>query len=280
MRSSDFRTALRYRYRLRIPAIREGARCTCVITRTQPNGRKEKSHPTLDPWGYHVCTGCGKDGKRIQTHDAVVAEINNLIRFAGGNTIREERDCFGAYLAGSNQRPDISILNPEGLNLPGTKVLLDVMVTCPLDGAASGIISTPTKSEAMGTLSRNLKDGFRAKMKKYEDLKKEISRRNPGDAIDTDEFKVYPIVFESTGQLYPESVNFLTLILEQAAINMRASSIDNLQYYFFKKVSIVLQTSISRAINCRVANIMSHQDFRFNRQFPDDVIAEEHKQYT
>jgi hypothetical protein len=34
------------------------------------------------------------------------------------------------------------------------------------------------------------------------DLKKEISRRNPGDAIDTDEFKVYPIVFESTGQLY------------------------------------------------------------------------------
>ena len=28
---------------------------------------------------------------------------------------------------------------------------------------------------------------------KYEDLKKEISRRNPGDAIDTDEFKVYPI---------------------------------------------------------------------------------------
>ena len=117
-------------------------------------------------------------------------------------------------------------------------------------------------------------------MKKYEDLKKEISRRNPGDAIDTDEFKVYPIVFESTGQLYPESVNFLTLILEQAAINMRASSIDNLQYYFFKKVSIVLQTSISRAINCRVANIMSHHDFRFNRQFPDDVIAEEHKQYT
>jgi len=63
---------------------------------------------------------------------------------------------------------------------------------------------------------------------KYEDLKKEISRRNPGDAIDTDEFKLYPIVFESTGQLYPESVNFLTLILEQAAINMRASSIDNL----------------------------------------------------
>ena len=68
MRSSEFRTALLYRYRVPIPSIRDGSRCDCKVSCFE-NGHRITQHPKLDLFGYHLSTGCGKDSHRINTHN-------------------------------------------------------------------------------------------------------------------------------------------------------------------------------------------------------------------
>ena len=272
MKSSEFRTALRYRYRLPIPAIRAGTRCDCKVTSKQPNGRVMTCHPILDTFGYHVSTGCGKDGHRINTHNMLVMELNNLIRFAGGNTIREETHCFGAHLPDDNHRPDISILNPVALNLPARKALLDVAVTCPLEGAQSGRLVNPSLTEAQRATSKNLTANYKSKLYKYKTITDHCQEAD--GSFDPAEFSIYPIVFESTGAIHPESLKLIDKIVDKAAEITKFSG-TNLVNYFKKRLSVCLQTQIARAINGRVGKLMGRQDFRYDRNFADEIIAEE-----
>jgi hypothetical protein len=249
-------------------------------------------HPLVDQYGLHVSTGCGKEGRRQQLHNALVLELNHLIRYAGGNTIREERDCFGAHLPDDHHRPDISILNPAGLDLEGKKVLIDVAVTCPLDGAQIGIIKKPTRTEARKSHSNNLNSTYKYKENKYRKLLEDCERAaNSGrtvtlqqdnqpsedtarDVFNPKDFVVYPIIFESTGAIHPESSKFIDSILEKAAESNRSHP-DQLIGYFMKKLSVCLQTHLANTIHARVIGLMGNRDAQYGKLFPEEVIAEE-----
>lgn len=271
MRSSEFRTALLYRYRVPIPSIRDGTRCDCKVT-TSVNGHRQTCHPKLDLFGYHLSTGCGKDSHRINTHNMLVLELNSLLRYAGGYTVREERHCFSRDLPDNNHRPDISILNPEGLQLPGKKVLLDVAVTCPLDGAQSGKIKTPTLQDAKRPLSANATSMFNSKLNKYRGIFEACEAATPN--FDRTSYVIYPMVFESTGGIHPDSLKFLRDVLKKAAEVVRFPE-ENLTRYFMKRLSVCLQIQLARAINSRISKLMAHEDFQNDRNFAAEVIGEE-----
>lgn len=272
MRSSEFRTALRYRYRIAISAIRAGSRCDCKVRMKQPNGSFVTCCPPLDPYGYHVSTGCGKDGLRIKTHDALVSELNDIIRYAGGNTVKEQRHCFGDHLPDDNHRPDIAIINPGAFDIPGNKALLDVTVTCPLEGAQNGKISKPTKTDALKKVSTSLTTVYRNKINKYNKVLRNCAEVSPD--FNPNHFSIFPIAFESSGAIHAESQKFIDSIVEKAADISRHPG-NNLVMYFKKKISVCLQKNIARTINSRVGKIMSHQDFRVGRDFADEIIADE-----
>ena len=52
----------------------------------------------------HAATGCGKGGYRTSTHDALCHELNQILKYAGYWTVREERQCYGAYLDEGNSK--------------------------------------------------------------------------------------------------------------------------------------------------------------------------------
>jgi hypothetical protein len=82
VRSSYFRTALRFRMRLPVLCHHPGTRCTCT----------EK--PTLHNFGLHLTTGCGKDGVRHQIHNTLILQLDHLLRHSSFYTTREERTLF------------------------------------------------------------------------------------------------------------------------------------------------------------------------------------------
>ena len=74
---------------------------------------------------------------RIDTHNDIVDEICRLVKYSGYATKREELDCFRAAFPDSNQRPDISMVNPKrSENLPHARLILDIGITCPVHPAS------------------------------------------------------------------------------------------------------------------------------------------------
>ena len=183
-------------------------------------------------------------------------------------------------------------MNPEGLDLTGKKVLIDVAVTCPLDGAQSGIIQKPSLTEARKPHSNNLTSAYKAKENKYRKILEECQRAaNSGrtvtiqqdnqpsadtarDVFNPKEFVVYPIIFESSGAIHPESSKFIDGVLQKAAESNRSQP-DKLIAYFMKKLSVCLQTHLANTIHARVIGLMGNRDAQYGIHFPEEVIAEE-----
>ena len=126
MNPVEFSSALRYRYFKKMKGFFSGLRCNC------------KGRVPLDKCGWHVTTGCSKDGGRIKTHDEVVHAVNQCCKHAGNWTKLEERGCFYLSNPDDNKRGDISINNPSNLLCSKEKLILDVSITSPLDGASKG----------------------------------------------------------------------------------------------------------------------------------------------
>ena len=84
MTALEFRSALRYRYFLRMEKMVNGLRCDCG------------GHPSVDAVGSHIVNGCAKHGFRSVTHDAIVQELNSILHYCGLWTKTEERGLFHA----------------------------------------------------------------------------------------------------------------------------------------------------------------------------------------
>ena len=64
--------------------------------------------------------------------------MNQCCKHAGNWTKLEERGCFYLSNPDDNKRGDISINNPSNLLCSKEKLILDVSITSPLDGASKG----------------------------------------------------------------------------------------------------------------------------------------------
>ena len=175
-----FRNALRYRLFMRIEGMVDGLRCNCI------------NKTVIDARGHHLATGCGVEVHRKNTHDAMVHELDEILRYCGKWTRREERGVFQLINPNDNKRPDISIINPSGTTT--SKLLLDVAVTCPISGAQGGIHSTITHQQAIqpGRMAASM---YNVKQRKYQQVVQQCR------------FSFKPIIFESTGYVHPETVN-------------------------------------------------------------------------
>ena len=105
----DFRTALRHYMYFKMEKFVEGQTCIC------------RHHPTLDPFGHHLGSGCLNGGFTTNTHNDLVRELNSILRYAGYHTKLEENGIFintvdenFHRLSAEEQRglrPDISVNN-------------------------------------------------------------------------------------------------------------------------------------------------------------------------
>jgi hypothetical protein len=113
IRSSEFRTWLRYRYRISMG--HQGLVCTC------------RGFPLVDDHGIHFTSGCNIDNLRTAIHDAGVLELESVIRYCGLSVAHEERHKFQTHLVDSNNRTDTTIKRSEVLDLGKTfnEVIID-----------------------------------------------------------------------------------------------------------------------------------------------------------
>ena len=252
--SLQYTTALRHRYHL-------GSRCDCA------------TKPFLDPYGIHVATGCGKGGFRNATHDALCHTLNQIMNYAGYSTIREERQCFGAYLEEDNHRPDITIKNPDGQHLIGSKIIIDVSVTCPLELDRHGHVKAPSRNEAVKKGSKAVAR-YNDKIKKckvLERLAAENATQHNRELIPNN-FGIVPFIFESTGLIHRKSLEFLERVADKATESKRLNN-SNIYSFFLKRLVVCLQKSIANAIERRITSLNGHYNFDNDRNFSDAIIS-------
>lgn len=230
MTSSTFRTALRYRLFMRMDGMIDGLKCTC------------KGKINIDPRGHHLATGCGVSGIPKITHDAIVHELDCILKYCGSWTRKEERGLFQNVDPDCNLRPDISIINPIGTTQK--RLLLDVAVTSPLQGAGKGLVEVTTSSDKF-VVGKQMNKTHNAKIRKYKAL------------CDTSGFGFRPIVFESTGLMHEELLSLLKSSAQHAA-DLKHIPAATLQRYFSKRLSVTLQSHIAEGMLSRLADLKSH----------------------
>ena len=183
----DFRTSLRHYLYFNVEKFVEGQTCIC------------RHHPTLDPYGHYLGTGCLNGGFTINTHNDLVRELNAILRYAGYHTKLEEEGIFVNTvdenfhrLSAAEQRglrPDISVNNFSPFE---AKLCLDVTVRSTLTYNVHGM-----PHALQGKVGNQADKGFDFKNMKY----KAICHAN--------RFSFKPIVFESNGYAHPETVKFI-----------------------------------------------------------------------
>jgi hypothetical protein len=266
MKSSDFRTCLRFRY-LRATKHFAGLRCD-----TKHHGVPSPGYPLLDPYGLHVTSGCGKDGHRQALHNATVLELDRLCRFAGMATELEEHGAFRADLPENNNRPDITIRNTNGLQTSFEKIYIDVAITCPLEGSSKCVIIHPGVRKATMKGFR-AKERYRTKITHYKNILDQAAEQNPEDNLGSRP-GVQPFVFETTGFIHPESLKFLQKIADLASETQKIPQ-ESMLKFFKKRLSFCLQRALASAINTRTRKLLGRTDFRPDRSFQDSAIVEE-----
>jgi hypothetical protein len=218
-----------------------------IIPGSVCNCSTQRQRVTLDLKGHHVASGCRLDGVRQATHDGVKYEIAGIINYSGGRTKIEERGCFAATDPSSQMRPDISVRNPPD---GGSELLLDVCVTSPLPGVGNGNLSNSSLNlTAAVDVGRAARTKFNNKNIKY----KAIAEAN--------QLTFLPIIFESTGRLHPESLQFFKDLAKYAEEEEKRINDKTVLFaYMMNRISCALQKNIARSIIRRLAVVNSHRD--------------------
>ena len=237
MSNNEFRLALKYRGYVRVPGIIDGMKCCC------------KRHPAIDIRGHHLATACAVGGERFDTHNNLVGELNNILRYCGKRTKVEERRVFGAVDPNNNLRPDITIMEPDRLGT--SKLLLDVSVTSPLTGFTGRVVEAGNAAKVV----------VAAKNAKYQ-----ASCSAAG-------FSFKAIVSESTGFMH-KNVTELLLSLAKDASELKHIKATVLYNYFVKRIGFCLQRGIANAISKRLASVRSQCACKdSDPSFNNDVIT-------
>ena len=229
--NAEFRTALRYRLMLPVYNLRAVGYCTC-----RQNGRRAK----IDRYGLHLGTGCGLERLRKDTHDDCVLCIDNMLRWMGHSTAREEKGLFRE--AGNNDmRPDISINNPVDTTM--RKLLLDFSVAAPVKGGGYGEPVAESRAVAL----KRFHLGFvrcAEKTRLYGGLASQIG------------CGFLPVVYMSTGAPSPATKEFFFKTAKNAAGYLKLST-KTIYDFVLRQVSVKLQQGLARSINQRVYGLNS-----------------------
>ena len=226
---NEFTVMLFYRLRLPLPAIVPGSRCT------------GKGCGLVDLYGIHLSTGCGKGGYRHRTHDNLVLSVESMTRSCGIPPRREARRCFQADASESQRRPDLLLYNAPKHDKP---VVVDLMITGPVSSKAL------SRSAAL--------QQFRAAESAYQ--RKQASYREiaPGNNFDFE-----AIIFESTGNIHPKTVEFFNSVLEKSASGDK-SRLCALKRFWYGVLSFSLQKFLAQSILSRIADMNCRETFNYN----------------
>jgi len=210
---------------------------------------------------------------RSELHDAVVLELESLLKHAGFHIKHEERHMFSTLENNNNSRPDITINNPALLNYgsemqPATQVIIDVSFTCVLDGVTDGKIkSASTRAKAM-KIGTKATTRFNDKFRHYKNLIQQLpAQLNPG------KIWIVPFVFQTTGFLHGDSLDLLKRMVDAAEDGLKIPGI-NLITYFKRRLSCCLARNLARGINQRSHSVMGHCSFTRDRTFDARHIME------
>jgi hypothetical protein len=231
MTNLEFQTALRFRLQQSAPNIIEGARCDC------------KYHSRIDRCGHHLVSGCNADHKRSELHDLLVVELQSVLRYSGCWSVREEHGCFLENNSNDRKRPDISIYNPINSNI--RKELVDVSITCPIDGCKLGVMKDPRNRQTAQTSYRASKATYDNKVRIY------------GHRATALGFGFQPFIFESSGAIDPRSKEFLLKYAKKAS-EVKRIPLPAVYSFFVGRLSVCLQKGIARSISGRLHKLNSH----------------------
>jgi hypothetical protein len=243
--NKHFSAMVCYRLYHRQPSFIEGSRCNC------------KRNPLLDERGHHISTGCGREGYRIMTHDAVKSCIKDMFNCSGVKTREEVAQCFREANPDDNKRPDLLFYNVEGYS---KKVVGDVAVTCPV----------PVSANTNLTLNQARKVGRAA----------ELSRHNKENKYDgtcnNNGFEFKSLIFESTGRIDKPCDEFLRKVLKQKGRQENDPSHKAHSNYWLSRLNCTLQKAIATSIVNRSRLINCDMVYNPNYQF-DDFFIQEHE---
>ena len=153
----------------------------------------------------------------------------------------EEIGCFQGIDIDDHKRPDLSIINSHLLGFD-KKVIIDISLTSPLEGAANGSLQPLSIADATKSFRKaHLRNT--EKHKKYD----AISRTNNLHFI--------AFVLETTGAIHPDGENLLKKIAQLG------SEFNHIPYNIFynyvaKTISCALHRSIANNINHRVGQLL------------------------
>jgi len=257
IRPMEFKAWVRHRYL--VPIESAGLVCDCA------------AKPTLDRYGLHLSSGCNKGSCRSNIHDALVLELQNLLKYSGYWTKHEQRGLFKDADVNNNHRPDITINNPANLGYGEhtTKVIIDVAFTCVLDGVADGQLRSPqTRTAALATGTKANKY-YTRKINKYQEL---LNKMSPG--FNPENLHVVPFIVQSTGFLHGKALDLLDKIAASASCIKKIPH-GNLMTYFKRRLACCLAKNLAASINSRSFSVISHSNILRDRSFGDVAIMEQ-----
>ncbi len=264
--SSNFRTYLKHRYLL--PMDFANCRCDC------------KRQPSLDPYGIHFTCGCNIDGLRSRIHDAMLLELQRLLKYCGFATQREHRNLLSHD---TQHRTDITIHNPAELGFlftvsksgspkpPPDKAVVDLSFTSVIDGAGNGTLTPANSRQQALKVGSKCSARYNEKYKKYHGLLEKLRLTTPGVYIPN--YWILPCVFHTTGYLHGKFIDLLERMARAASAIKRIPQ-SNLLTYFTRRLSCCLANNVASSINERGARVMSHSDFNCDRSFDPMYIME------
>ena len=215
--NDEFRVALTLRLRLPQKCILPGTMCDC---------RKGKSAIPLDPFGIHLTTGCIKGGNSIHNHDRMKEQTVKILSYCGLSTKVEEKNAFRGYDEDNGNRPDITIFNlPDHTG----KYFLDIRLSSPVP-ANAGPLTLPQAKKRF----RSGNQAFIEKVRYYQ----HATAQGLG---------FLPIIFETTGQMHPDTESFFTSCLQQAA-RVRQIPLPVLWKYWMSSLMFTLQRTMASGI--------------------------------
>ena len=226
MTNIQFEMALCLRLRLPQRCIVKNIRCSCSTARKMV---------TPDVYGLHFCSGCNKDGVRIQTHDRIRDQFERILRYCDILTVREERNVFRGVDPDNGKRPDISALNLPGKTI---KQLLDIRLTSPVPATNPENLLMP---QAVIPL-RAAKKAYDEKMRKFNE---DANNSNLG---------FIPIVFEITGKMHPVTRDLLHQVIQQKA-RLKVAPFAAMWKYWVSSLMVTLQKKLVEGILERCSNI-------------------------
>jgi hypothetical protein len=203
---------------------------------------------SIDKYGYHIISGCNKGAHRVTLHNAIMHELNTMMKCAGAHTALEERGAFHAIDPDDHRRPDITIF------VDNKVIRTDVSITSPV----------PLSDEK----SLSLKDALTPdRASNAAKLHKDASYKNDVLAIGS---RFEALIFETTGRPHALVEKIVMDMCEKAAHALKTRW-DVIYRYWMCRIATTFQYHVANGILLRTRKISRNQ---WNSVSPLDIIED------